>query len=134
MLLALRLRDFVIVDTLEVDFGPGFTVLTGETGAGKSILIDALQLTLGARGDSGVVREGASRADLVAEFSASPALDAWLAERELAGDPGTVMLRRIVEADGRSRALVNGHPATIAQLRALGAEGILVTRIERLVP
>ncbi|MBP6814937.1 MAG: AAA family ATPase, partial [Burkholderiaceae bacterium] len=73
MLLALRLRDFVIVDTLEVDFGPGFTVLTGETGAGKSILIDALQLTLGARGDSGVVREGASRADLVAEFSASPA-------------------------------------------------------------
>lgn len=122
MLLALRLRDFVIVDTLEVDFGPGFTVLTGETGAGKSILIDALQLTLGARGDSGVVREGASRADLVAEFSASPALDAWLAERELAGDPGTVMLRRIVEADGRSRALVNGHPATIAQLREIGEQ------------
>ena len=122
MLLALRLRDFVIVDTLEVEFGPGFTVLTGETGAGKSILIDALQLTLGARGDSGVVREGASRADLVAEFSASPALDAWLAERELAGDPGTVMLRRIVEADGRSRALVNGHPATVAQLREIGEQ------------
>ena len=122
MLLALRLRDFVIVDTLEVDFGPGFTVLTGETGAGKSILIDALQLTLGARGDSGVVREGASRADLVAEFSASPALDAWLAERELAGDPGTVMLRRIVEGDGRSRALVNGHPATVAQLREIGEQ------------
>jgi DNA repair protein RecN (Recombination protein N) len=122
MLLALRLRDFVIVDTLEVDFGPGFTVLTGETGAGKSILIDALQLTLGARGDSGVVRDGASRADLVAEFSASPALDAWLAGRELAGDPGTVMLRRIVEADGRSRALVNGHPATVAQLREIGEQ------------
>ena len=120
MLLALRLRDFVIVDSLEVEFGPGFTVLTGETGAGKSILIDALQLTLGARGDAGVVREGASRADLVAEFMADDALQAWLEVRELAGDPGTVMLRRIVEADGRSRALVNGHPATVAQLREIG--------------
>ncbi len=122
MLLALRLRDFVIVDALDVDFGPGFTVLTGETGAGKSILIDALQLTLGARGDSGVVREGASRADLVAEFAASPALDAWLSARDLGGDPGTVMLRRIVDADGRSRALVNGHPATITQLREIGEQ------------
>ena len=120
MLLALRLRDFVIVDSLEVEFGPGFTVLTGETGAGKSILIDALQLTLGARGDAGVVREGASRADLVAEFSADETLEAWLLARELGGDPGAVMLRRIVEADGRSRALVNGHPATIAQLREIG--------------
>ncbi|MBU6270947.1 MAG: DNA repair protein RecN [Betaproteobacteria bacterium] len=122
MLLALRLRDFVIVDRLELEFGPGFTVLTGETGAGKSILIDALQLALGGRGDAGVVREGAARADIVAEFSLSPALDAWLAERDLAGDPGTVMLRRLIEADGRSRALVNGHPATVAQLRELGEQ------------
>ena len=122
MLLALRLRDFVIVDTLELEFGPGFTVLTGETGAGKSILIDALQLALGGRGDAGVVREGASRADIVAEFALTPALGAWLAERDLAGDPGTVMLRRLIETDGRSRALVNGHPATVAQLRELGEQ------------
>lgn len=122
MLLALHLRDFVIVDSLAIDFGPGFTVLTGETGAGKSILIDALQLTLGARGDAGVVREGATRADLVAEFATSTALEQWLAERDLAGDAGTVMLRRIVEADGRSRALINGHPATVAQLREIGEQ------------
>jgi DNA repair protein RecN (Recombination protein N) len=120
MLLALRLRDFVIVDALDIDFGPGFTVLTGETGAGKSILIDALQLALGGRGDAGVVRQGSARADIVAEFAAPEGLDAWLAERALAGDPGTVMLRRIVETDGRSRALVNGHPATVAQLREIG--------------
>lgn len=120
MLLALRLRDFVIVDALDIDFGPGFTVLTGETGAGKSILIDALQLALGGRGDAGVVRQGSPRADIVAEFATPEGLDAWLAERALAGDPGAVMLRRIVEADGRSRALVNGHPATVAQLREIG--------------
>jgi DNA repair protein RecN (Recombination protein N) len=69
MLLALRLRDFVIVDAIDIDFGPGFTVLTGETGAGKSILIDALQLALGGRGDAGVVRQGSPRADIVAEFA-----------------------------------------------------------------
>lgn len=120
MLLALRLRDFVIVDAIDIDFGPGFTVLTGETGAGKSILIDALQLALGGRGDAGVVRQGSPRADIVAEFATPEGLDAWLAEHALAGDPGTVMLRRIIEADGRSRALVNGHPATVAQLREIG--------------
>ena len=120
MLLALRLRDFVIVDTLDIDVGPGFTVLTGETGAGKSILIDALQLALGGRSDAGVVRQGSARADIVAEFATPEGLEDWLAEHDLAGDPGTVMLRRIVEADGRSRALVNGHPATVAQLRELG--------------
>ncbi|HYF58245.1 MAG TPA: AAA family ATPase, partial [Burkholderiaceae bacterium] len=120
MLTALRLRDFVIVESIELDFGPGFTVLSGETGAGKSILIDALGLALGARADAGVVREGAPRADIVAEFSTDARLDAWLAERDLGGDPGGVMLRRVVEADGRSRALVNGHPATVAQLREIG--------------
>jgi DNA repair protein RecN (Recombination protein N) len=120
MLTALRLRDFVIVEAVELEFGPGFTVLSGETGAGKSILIDALGLALGARADSGVVREGAPRADIVAEFSTDARLDAWLAERDLAGDPGVVLLRRVVEADGRSRALVNGHPATVAQLRDIG--------------
>ncbi len=120
MLTALRLRDFVIVEAVELEFGPGFTVLSGETGAGKSILIDALGLALGARADAGVVREGAARADIVAEFSTDARLDAWLAERDLGGDAGLVLLRRVVEADGRSRALVNGHPATVAQLREIG--------------
>jgi DNA repair protein RecN (Recombination protein N) len=120
MLTALRLRDFVIVEGVELEFGPGFTVLTGETGAGKSILIDALGLALGARADAGVVRDGATRADIVAEFRADARIDGWLAERDLAGDPGTVLLRRVVEADGRSRALVNGHPCTAAQLREIG--------------
>ena len=120
MLLALSLRDFVIVDTLEVSFDAGFSVLTGETGAGKSILLDALGLAMGARADASVVRDGASRADICAQFRCSAALDAWLAERDLAGDPGTVLLRRVVESDGRSRALINGHPATAALLRELG--------------
>ena len=120
MLLALRLRDFVIVDVLDVDFGPGFTVLSGETGAGKSILLDALQMATGARADSGFVREGAARADISAEFRSSPAIDAWLGERDLAGDPGVVLMRRIIEADGRSRALINGQPATATLLREVG--------------
>ncbi|MEI7446942.1 MAG: DNA repair protein RecN [Burkholderiales bacterium] len=124
MLTALRLRDFVIVEAVELEFGPGFTVLSGETGAGKSILIDALGLATGARADAGVVREGASRADITAEFTTDARLDAWLAERDLGGDPGVVLLRRVVEADGRSRALVNGHPATVAQLREIG-EGLV---------
>jgi len=120
MLLSLRLEDFVIVDSAELEFGPGFTVLSGETGAGKSILIDALSLAMGGRADAGVVREGRPRADIAAVFRSDAALDAWLAERELQGDAGTVLLRRLVDADGRSRALVNGHPATAALLREIG--------------
>ncbi len=120
MLLTLRLENFVIVDAAELDFGPGFTVLSGETGAGKSILVDALALATGARADAGVVREGCARADIGAEFRSDAALDAWLAERDLQGDPGSVWLRRLVDADGRSRALVNGHPATAALLREIG--------------
>ncbi|MFP5405086.1 MAG: AAA family ATPase, partial [Gammaproteobacteria bacterium] len=122
MLLSLRLRDFVIVDEAEIEFGAGFTALSGETGAGKSILLDALGLALGARADSGAVREGATRADISATFESEEPLDAWLAERELTGDPGTVILRRVVDADGRSRALVNGHPATASLLRELGEQ------------
>ena len=124
MLTALRLRDFVIVEAVELEFGPGFTVLSGETGAGKSILIDAIGLATGLRADPSVVRDGANRADIVAEFTTDARLEAWLAERDLSGDPGLVLLRRVVEADGRSRALVNGHPATVALLREIG-EGLI---------
>jgi DNA repair protein RecN (Recombination protein N) len=120
MLLNLRLRDFVIVDELGIDFSAGFTALTGETGAGKSILLDALALATGGRADASVVREGGSRADIVASFRSDDSTDAWLAERSLDGDPGIVMLRRVIESDGRSRALINGHPATATLLRELG--------------
>src|SRR5690606_29581330 len=126
MLRRLALRDFVIVTALEVDLATGFTALTGETGAGKSILIDALQLALGSRGDAGVVREGAARADISAEFEPSLALAAqlapWLDEGGFAAaDAGaSLLLRRVVDAQGKSRAWINGSPATVAQLRALG--------------
>ncbi len=121
MLLALAVRDFVLVDALELELGPGFTVLTGETGAGKSILIDALQFALGERGDAGLLREGAARAEVGAEFVAGPAVRAWLEAAGLAGEPADgVLLRRTIDAAGRSRAFVNGSPATQAQLRELG--------------
>jgi DNA repair protein RecN (Recombination protein N) len=126
MLRRLTLRDFVIVTALEVDLGAGFTALTGETGAGKSILIDALQLALGSRGDVGVVREGAPRADITAEFEPTPALAAqlapWLEEAGFAAiEPNApLLLRRVVDAQGKSRAWINGSPATVAQLRELG--------------
>ncbi len=126
MLRRLTLRDFVIVTSLEVDLSGGFTALTGETGAGKSILIDALQLALGSRGDSGVVREGAARADITAEFDPSPELAAQLAPwLEEAGfdnlEAGAhLLLRRVVDAQGKSRAWINGSTATVSQLRELG--------------
>ena len=116
MLRRIALRDFVIVPELELDFGPGFSVLTGETGAGKSILIDALQLALGSRGDAGVVREGAARADIAVEFDTPAALLPWLDEAGFAAD-GALLLRRSIDAQGKSRAWINGSPATVAQLR-----------------
>jgi DNA repair protein RecN (Recombination protein N) len=121
MLRSLAIRDFVIVDQLELDFADGFTVLTGETGAGKSILIDALSLALGERGESGMVRSGCERAEITAEFdiSALPALQSWLAEHELA-DGDQCLLRRILYADGRSRGFINGSSATMQQLREAG--------------
>ena len=115
----IALRDFVIVRELDLDLAGGFSVLTGETGAGKSILVDALQLALGARADAGAVREGAARADISAEFDLPAHLAPWL---EQAGfeNGDTLLLRRSIDAQGKSRAWVNGAPATATQLRELG--------------
>ena len=117
MLRRLALRDFVIVPALELEFHAGFSVLTGETGAGKSILVDALQLALGSRGDAGVVRDGAARAEVTAEFDTPAALQPWLDQAGFGADEASLLLRRAVDAQGRSRAWINGSPATVAQLR-----------------
>ncbi|MBB5204584.1 DNA repair protein RecN (Recombination protein N) [Inhella inkyongensis] len=118
MLRRLTLRDFVIVPTLELEFEAGFAALTGETGAGKSILLDALQLLLGGRGDAGVVREGSARAELSAEFDCPVPARAWLEEAGFASDE--LLLRRVIDAQGKSRAWINGSPATVAQLGEVG--------------
>jgi len=115
----ITLRDFVIVHALELDMESGFTVLTGETGAGKSILIDALQLALGARADAGVVREGASRCEICAEFDTTPATHHWLQDAGFDTE-SSLLLRRTIDATGKSRAFINGSPATATQLRELG--------------
>jgi DNA repair protein RecN (Recombination protein N) len=118
VLLALSIRDFAVVDRLDLEFEPGFTTLTGETGAGKSILIDALALALGERADATVVRAGCERAEVTAEFAVErlPEVQRWLADRALDGDAGRLLLRRIVERGGRSRAFINGTSATVQQL------------------
>ncbi|WP_421954405.1 DNA repair protein RecN [Polaromonas sp.] len=113
---SISLRDFVIVQTLDLDLDGGFTVLTGETGAGKSILIDALQLALGARADAGVVREGAQRCEISAEFDSPPALLEWLEQAGFAASD-TLLLRRTIDTQGKSRAWINGSAATATQLR-----------------
>ncbi|MFN6407175.1 MAG: DNA repair protein RecN [Limnohabitans sp.] len=117
----ITLRDFVIVHELALDLSAGFSVLTGETGAGKSILIDALQLALGARAEASVVREGASRCEVCAEFDPTPRIQAWL---EHAGFEisANLLLRRTVDTAGKSRAWVNGSPATATQLREIGEQ------------
>lgn len=120
MLRTLSLRDFVIVDSIELELAPGFTVFTGETGAGKSIMIDALALALGGRGDASVVREGASRTDITAEFASGGQIDRWLSEHEFSNEEGGVLLRRVIDNAGRSKAFINGVAATAAQLRELG--------------
>jgi len=121
MLRHLAIRDFVIVDRLELEFAAGFGALTGETGAGKSILIDALALALGERADAGVVRAGCDKADVAATFdiTALPAVGAWLAANDLDAEDDLI-LRRVLDAGGRSRGYINGSPATAQQLREVG--------------
>jgi DNA repair protein RecN (Recombination protein N) len=121
MLTLLQIRDFAIVESVEIQFRPGFTALTGETGAGKSILVDALLLAIGGRGDSTAVRHGAERAQITAAFdvSANAAAKAWLEEQSIDAD-GECMLRRLIGADGRSRAWINGQSMPITALRELG--------------
>lgn len=121
MLRHLAIRDFIIVDRLELEFSAGFGALTGETGAGKSILIDALALALGERADAGVVRAGCDKTEVAATFdiAALPAVGAWLAANDLDADDGLI-LRRVLDAGGRSRGYINGSPATAQQLREVG--------------
>jgi DNA repair protein RecN (Recombination protein N) len=121
MLNHLHINDFAIVPTLDLEIGAGFTAITGETGAGKSILVDALGLLLGDRSDANWVRAGAARAELTAEFDVTDNKDAqqWLAEFDLSTDDAC-LLRRTINANGRSRAFINGTPVTLAQIQSLG--------------
>ena len=120
MLKRIALQDFVIVHALDLDIGVGFSVLTGETGAGKSILIDALQLALGSRGDAALVREGAVRAEIAAEFDLPDTLTGWMQDAGFDTAGGTLLLRRTIDAQGKSRAWINGGSATVGQLREAG--------------
>ena len=117
MLRRLFIRDYVIVDQLELEFAAGFVALTGETGAGKSILVDALSLALGERADAASVRIGCEKAEISAEFSvpAGNPLASWLRANDF--DEDNCLLRRVIEASGRSRGYINGVPATLTQLR-----------------
>lgn len=123
MLALLSVRNFAVLEAAEIEFGAGLTVVTGETGAGKSLLVDALLLLSGARADSGMVRAGCERAELSAEFdlSALPAARVWLAEQALDDEDGACRLRRVVAAEGGSRAWINGRPASLNQLAELAA-------------
>ena len=121
MLTELFIRDFAIIAKLELEFESGLTVLTGETGAGKSIMVDALALALGERADSGTIRHGCERSEIVAGFTLTPAHDAarWLTEHDLFEERECV-LRRVIEADKASKAYINGRPVPLQQLRELG--------------
>ena len=123
MLRHLAIRNFAIVEQLELEFAPGMSVLTGETGAGKSILLDALGLVLGDRADSSTVRVGSDRAEISATFEVGTLneVQAWLRERELEMD-GECILRRTISADGGSRGYINGQPAPVQALRELGEQ------------
>src|SRR5690606_37552424 len=126
MLTHLALKDFAVVRATELEFGPGMTVISGETGAGKSLLVDALGFLSGLRADSGVVRHGSERAELAAGFdlSGNALARQWLREQELDEDDEQCQLRRVIRADGGSRAWINGRPVTLAQLGELA--GLLV--------
>jgi DNA repair protein RecN (Recombination protein N) len=121
MLQALSIKNFIIVESLDLEFNNGFTTLTGETGAGKSILIDALSLSLGARNEGVVTRKGADKAEISTSFFVknNQAVQVWLAEQAM-DETDELILRRVIHADGRSRAFVNGSPSTVSQLKALG--------------
>ncbi|MEL7043452.1 MAG: DNA repair protein RecN [Pseudomonadota bacterium] len=121
MLTHITIDHFTVVDSLEIEFRDGMTVLTGETGAGKSIILDALGLCLGDRADTGMIRPGSDRAELTASFDLSrvPAAKQWLAERDLDAD-GDCLLRRTLSREGRSRAYINGRPATLEDCASLG--------------
>ncbi len=123
MLTTIQIDNFAIIDHLEVDFQPGMTVLTGETGAGKSIIVDALSLVLGDRADPTVVRNNCKQADITATFDISqlPEINQWLTEHELS-DQNDCLLRRIISKEGRSKAYINGHPATLSMMKSLGEQ------------
>src|SRR5690606_19670394 len=122
MLSLIRVKNYAIVDEVELEFGPGLSVVTGETGAGKSILIDALGLALGDRADASAVRHGADRAEISVLFECPPGHPAlaWLAELGL-DDEDACALRRIIGKEGRSRAFINNQPVTLQDLRRLGS-------------
>ena len=119
MLQRLSLRNFVIVKTLDLDIEAGFTVLTGETGAGKSILLDAIGLLLGERSDAMLVGQNGDKADISGEFSLSDEVQSWLLAQDLTSDDGVLLIRRTIDKQGKSRAFINGITVTLAQLRAM---------------
>src|SRR3954468_2450328 len=122
MLVQLAIRDIVLIDRLELDLGDGLSVLTGETGAGKSILLDAFSLALGGRGDGSLVRHGASQGQVTAVFevAAEHPVRATLADNALDGEEGLI-LRRLQMADGRTRAFINDQPVSVQVLRSVGS-------------
>ena len=122
MLTQLTVSNYAIAERVELQFGKGMTALTGETGAGKSIVLDALGLAMGGRADAGAVRHGAKRADITATFDVSRIAEArqWLENHEL-DDDNECILRRVISKDGRSRAYINGQPCPLAHLKDLGS-------------
>ncbi len=123
MLAELIIRNFATVESLQIEFKPGMSVITGETGAGKSVILGALSLSLGDRADKGTVRAGAKKAELSAEFNIEtiPAAQGWLHDHDLDHDEShTCILRRVITNDGRSKGYINGSPVTMASLKSLG--------------